>query len=95
MDREAAGDRGSDVADQVDAVHPNRDRSPQQSLGRQGDREVEGVLALAVERQVAQIRDAVYQDVRKAYTNERFEEEAIYLIDFARRRGGIVLSELR
>jgi spore coat protein CotH len=52
-------------------------------------------LAREIERQVGQIREAVYQDTRKAFSNERFEEEATYLIDFARRRGALVLSELR
>lgn len=53
-----------------------------------------GWLQREIGRQIAMIRTAAYEDVRKAYTNERFEQEAAWMIEFARRRGGDVLGQI-
>jgi spore coat protein CotH len=42
----------------------------------------------------ALVREAVYQDVHKPYSNERFEEEVVFLEGFARIRSTIVLAAI-
>ncbi len=50
---------------------------------------MEGEIA----REIASIRASAYEDERKAYTNERFEQEAAWMIEFARHRSAEVLRQ--
>lgn len=53
-----------------------------------------GWLEREVAREAALIRQAAYDDPNKAYTNERFEQEVTWLLEFARNRGGQVLRQV-
>jgi hypothetical protein len=53
-----------------------------------------GWLAREIERLVILIRPAALEDARKAFSNERFEEDVAFLVDFANERGARVLSDL-
>lgn len=53
-----------------------------------------GWLEREIGREANLIRPAAYEDRRKAYTNERFEQEAAWMLQFARQRGGHVLRHV-
>ncbi len=61
----------------------------EQPPGGQGPGWMEGEIA----REIALIRSSAYEDQRKAYTNERFEQEAAWMIGFARHRSAEVLRQ--
>jgi hypothetical protein len=46
-----------------------------------------------VQKEYDQIRDAARADTEKPYSNDSFEAEVVALLDFARRRSGIVTQE--
>jgi hypothetical protein len=54
----------------------------------------DGWLDTQVAARASVIRDAVYQDSRKSFTNEEFESEVAFLRNFARQRPAIVLAEV-
>jgi hypothetical protein len=53
-----------------------------------------GWMEREIAREIAMIRASAYEDPRKAYTNERFEQEAEWMMTFARQRSGDVLRQL-
>ncbi len=53
-----------------------------------------GWLEAEIAREVAAIRSSAYDDPRKAYTNERFEQEAAWMMTFAQRRPREVLEQV-
>jgi spore coat protein CotH len=53
-----------------------------------------GWLETQVAARASLIREAAYQDSRKAFSNEEFESEVAFLREFARRRSAIVLAEV-
>ena len=61
----------------------------EQPPGGQGPGWMEGEIA----REIALIRASAYEDERKVYTNERFEQEAAWMIEFARHRSAEVLRQ--
>jgi spore coat protein CotH len=60
-----------------------------------GDEPVQGWLEWEIRRIHAQINEGAHADIGKLITNERFDEEIEYMIDFARRRANYVLDEVR
>lgn len=52
-----------------------------------------GWLEAEVTREVGLIRTAAYEDTRKPYTNERFEEEVAWMLTFARHRSHAVVVQ--
>jgi spore coat protein H len=53
-----------------------------------------GWLEREVQKEYDQIRDAAHADTEKPYSNDSFEAEIQNLLDFARRRSGIVTQEV-
>jgi hypothetical protein len=53
-----------------------------------------GWLEREIEREYAQIRDAVLDDSTKSYTNEQFEAAIEAMRVFARERSGFVTAEV-
>jgi hypothetical protein len=53
-----------------------------------------GWLEREVQKEYEQIRDAALADSQKPYSNESFEAEIQLMLDFARRRSGIVTQEV-
>jgi spore coat protein CotH len=56
---------------------------------------VQGWLEREITRIYAQIREGARADTSKPVTNEKFEEEVQWLLEFARNRAGYILDELR
>jgi hypothetical protein len=54
-----------------------------------------GWLEREVGRHASQIRAAAHADENKAYSNDRFEQEVAWMINFARQRSGQVQRQVR
>ena len=53
-----------------------------------------GWLEREISREAAMIRTSAYDDAAKAYTNERFEQEVAWMLDFARQRSGQIYRQV-
>lgn len=53
-----------------------------------------GWLEREIAREAAMIRPSAYDDPTKAYTNERFEQEVAWMLDFARKRSGQIYRQV-
>jgi len=59
-----------------------------------GETDTRGWMVREIEREFAQIRDAVYADPQKNYTNDQFDGEVNKLREFAAQRPGFVTQEV-
>lgn len=56
---------------------------------------VQGWLEREIRRIYAQISEGAHADTAKLITNEKFEEEVAWLLEFAQNRAGFILDEVR
>jgi hypothetical protein len=58
------------------------------ALASETDASGRGWLEREVSRHAGQIREAALADEKKAFSNERFEQEVTWMLTFARQRAG-------
>lgn len=64
------------------------------ALAGERDGHSQGWLEREIGRHANQIRAAVHADTRKAFSNDRFEQEVAWMLAFARYRGSEILDQL-
>ena len=64
------------------------------SIASEPDATGRGWLEREVARHADRIRASAHADDRKAFSNERFEQEVAWMLSFARQRGGLVTDQV-